>query len=413
MHMPAPKARRLRISLAAIKDLDGRGSSSGSGTEGGYDASVSSSPSVSSLEDEQDGGRRRRRNEAMNGLHHKRQHRSSKSVESSGSMSSELADFSSSPAPTSDSSSNGVKPAAVETNHRSKRHQGATHVTLRYDRRGVIPPVASDLSSKILMATQRRHQDHRPHQSLLRDNYESALVKRAATEKKPVANQGVPIFSLGCDMMAHCLTFLEPLEVHSLLTTPLSKQWSNEFTTSQDLWRVLCLMEPFKAKYGPEDLDTDESASSFASKSGPDTDVKHLFGRYRLLYTSFIRCLRYLTQIKDDAINGRPPSVLDYGGDGLNSFSLTTNSSLREFLAKARHTLNKNKHQSIAAAAASDPESSDRLNSPFAIAAAPVGVSDVNTLHSEEPVVSGTGCTRNILLLNPIVSDTLRVLSCV
>jgi hypothetical protein len=47
MHMSATKAKRLRISLAAIKDLDGRGSSSGSGTEGGYDASVSS-PSVSS-----------------------------------------------------------------------------------------------------------------------------------------------------------------------------------------------------------------------------------------------------------------------------------------------------------------------------------------------------------------------------
>jgi hypothetical protein len=273
----------------------------------------------------------------------------------------------------------------------------------------VIPPAASNLSSKIQAATQRRHQDHHIHQSLLRDNYEFALLKRAVTEKKPVEYQGAPIFSLGCDMMAHCLTFLEPLEVHSLLTTPLSKQWRNEFTSPQDLWRVLCLMEPFKAKYGPEDLNTDESASPFASLSGPD--VTHLFGRYRLLYTSFIRCLRYLIQIKDDAIHGRPPSFLDYGGGGLNSFPMTTNASLRQFLAKARHTLNKNKHQSIAAATESEPESGDRSNSSFAIAAA-VGVNDVNTLNSEEPTVSGAGCIRDLLLLNPIVSDTLSLLSC-
>lgn len=403
MHTLAPKAKRLRISLNAL-DLDGEGSSSGRETEGGYDASASS-PSVSS-EDERDGDRRKARHEL-------RKKRRSNSERFSGSVSSELADFSSSSSQMSDLCSSadvdGMKAVTMETKRRKRSHD-ATHmqshvVPSRQDRGAVIPSVAS----KIQMATQRKHQD-RHHLSLLRDNYESALVQRAATDKKPAArHQGrsgeAPIFSLGCDMIAHCVTFLEPLEVHALLTMPLSKQWRNEFTASFNLWRVLCLMEPFKAKYGPDDVDsTDESASSFPSQ-------KHVFGKYRLLYTSFIRCLRYLNQIKDDAIHGRPPSVLDYGGGGLSNFPLTSNSSLREFLAKARHALNKNKHQSIAAAAASKSESSSRSKTPFGMGAAHVGVCDDARTLDSEPMVSHTGYMCDTLLLNPIVSDMLRLVS--
>jgi hypothetical protein len=384
--------------------LDGGGNSSGSETEGGYDASASS-PSVSS-EEERDRDRRKTR------LASKKKRRSN-SEGCAGSVSSELADFSSSSSQMSDfyssAEADGMKAVTMETKGRKRSHDAAhkqSHVVpSRQDRGAVIPSVAS----KIQRATQRRHQDCH-HLSLLRDNYESALVQRAATEQKPASrHQGrsgeAPIFSLGCDMMAHCVTFLEPLEVHSLLTMPLSKQWRNEFTASFNLWRVLCLMEPFKAKYGPDDVDsTDESSSSFPPQ-------RHVFGKYRLLYTSFIRCLRYLNQIKDDAIHGRPPSVLDYGGGGPSNFPLTSNSSLREFLAKARRALNKKKHLSIAAAAASKSESSSRSKMPFGMGAAHVGVCDDARSLESGPMVSHTGCMRDTPLLNPIVSNSLRLVS--
>lgn len=400
MHTLAPKAKRLRISLNSL-EWDGEGSSSESATEGGYDASVSS-PSVSS-EDERDGDRR----ESGHALRNKRRR---KSEGCTGSVSSELRDFNSlssqMPQVFSSEKTDFLKAVTMETKGRKQSHHATyeqSHVVPSCQERG---PVIPSPASKIQRATHRRYQDLH-HLSLLRDNYESALVQRAAAEQKPAATHKkrpaeAPIFSLGCDMMAHCMTFLEPLEVYSLLTMPLSKQWRNEFTASSNLWRVLCLMEPFKAKYGPKDVDStdDESASSFPSQ-------KHVFGKYRLLYTSFIRCLRYLNQIKDDAVHGRPPSFLDYGGDGLSNSLLTSNSGLREFLAKARRALNKKKHQSIAAAAASKSESSIRSKTPSCMGAAHVGVCDDARSLESGPMVSHNGRMRDKLLLNPIVSDSL------
>jgi hypothetical protein len=111
-------------------------------------------------------------------------------------------------------------------------------------------------------------------------------------------------------------------------------------------------MEPFKAKFGPEDLDSEDD---YDSSSDSNSEMKNVFGKYRLLYTSFIRCLRYLTQIKDDAVHGRAaPSVLDYGGNEQNAYQLTSSSGLRSFLAKARVAVGNNRQQSIAAASDSN-----------------------------------------------------------
>jgi hypothetical protein len=221
---------------------------------------------------------------------------------------------------------------------------------------------------KMELATRRKFQGR----SVLQTNYESAMFEkqvslnkqRKSSPKKvvdlPPSNQvgqdlnGKPaIFSLSSDLMAHCMTFLDPPQVHDLLTMPLSKEWRSNFTMPQDLWRVLCLMDPFKAKFESDGNDSDDS--SFPMHSG--LEVKHLLGQYRLLYTSFVKCIRYLERIKDDAMNGRSPSINGYlGGDDMSP--LRTNENLKTFLARARSIIVKNKKMM----SDSDGESSDTLS---------------------------------------------------
>lgn len=124
--------------------------------------------------------------------------------------------------------------------------------------------------------------------------------------------QKSPIYGIGTDAMAGILAFLEPPEVHTILTMPLSKTWRTVYTAPQDLWKVLCLEAPFFAKIEDAPADSDSENSSLCSfPICSDTDTRHILGRYRLLYTSFVRCMRYLARIKDDAVNGRAPSALD------------------------------------------------------------------------------------------------------
>lgn len=219
------------------------------------------------------------------------------------------------------------------------------------------------------MAATRRHQQVGGTAQLL-----NMSVPRHRLKSVQPFNEEAPIFSLSSDMMGHCMSYLEPMEVHSLLTVPLSKQWRDTYTAPQDLWRVLCIMEPFKAKFGPEDDDSDtDSSDSLLS----DPELKQVFGKYRMLYTSFIRCLRYLTQVKDDAIHGRPsPSVVDYGGGEQNAFQLTSNSGLRRFLAKARVAVGNNRQRGIGAASACP-------NTPFEL-------SDDDRSVNGEPMVSSS-----------------------
>jgi hypothetical protein len=151
--------------------------------------------------------------------------------------------------------------------------------------------------------------------------------------------------------MAHVLTFMEPPEILDVLTMPLSKDWQLNFTSTPELWRVLCLVDPFKAQIEDEDDDLDDSGSnnSFCSLQGDSDDVdRRLLDRYRLLYTSFVRCMKYVSQIREDAINGRPPSYIDYGINGSSGSQqhghliqqaplvVGSNKSLRNFLARAR-----------------------------------------------------------------------------
>uniref|UniRef100_A0A7S2U985 F-box domain-containing protein n=1 Tax=Attheya septentrionalis TaxID=420275 RepID=A0A7S2U985_9STRA len=159
-----------------------------------------------------------------------------------------------------------------------------------------------------------------------------------STQETSIGTPG--IFSLGTDTMAQCLSFLEPSEVYSLLTVPISREWRRCFTVPKELWRVLCLSEPFNAKLdaGGDDELFDDSSDS----SSQDDEIKHLFGKFRLLYTSFVRCTRYLARIKDDAVHGRPPSSIDDVGGNIHQHSFNSNSNLKFFLARARTLLRQN-----------------------------------------------------------------------
>ena len=143
-----------------------------------------------------------------------------------------------------------------------------------------------------------------------------------------------PLFSLGPDMMAHVLTFLKPQECLKVLTMPLNREWRDSYTSHQDLWRVLCIMEPFKAILSPLADDDEDDDDSFCSLSGEDDEpsANELFGKYRLMYTSFVRCERYLTRIQEHKQNGRPPSVISYQSAGFPKFG--AKKSLKKFLAR-------------------------------------------------------------------------------
>jgi hypothetical protein len=140
----------------------------------------------------------------------------------------------------------------------------------------------------------------------------SGALLNANSKPSATLNGKAAILALGSDTMAHVLTYLEPPDILDVLTMPLSKDWRQSFTFQPELWRVLCLVEPFNAKIKDEGLSSGEESFCSLNQDRSKIDKKFL-GCYRLLYTSFVRCMKYLSQIKDDAINGRPPSFIDYG----------------------------------------------------------------------------------------------------
>ena len=167
-----------------------------------------------------------------------------------------------------------------------------------------------------------------------------------AKDEKAKLDGRTPILNVGSDIMAHVLTFLHPPEILNVLTMPLSKNWRQNFTLQPELWRVLCLVEPFKARIEDDDDDDTSSTDSFCSLNQNDDNgtEKRLLDRYRLLYTSFVRCMKYLSQIREDAVNGRPPTYIDYGVAGPNGDAQSlvgTNKSLQSFLARARGVVSK------------------------------------------------------------------------
>jgi hypothetical protein len=161
-----------------------------------------------------------------------------------------------------------------------------------------------------------------------------AAQPKIAIESESLLSGKPPIMALGCDVMAHILTFLEPPDTMDVLTMPLSKDWLNSFTRQPELWRVLCLLEPFRAKVGGNDDSSDDESDSFPVDVSKE--LRQTFGKSRLLYTSFIRCIRYLARIKDDALHGRALTAVDFGASGAGSNKIVENQNLIQFLARAK-----------------------------------------------------------------------------
>lgn len=150
--------------------------------------------------------------------------------------------------------------------------------------------------------------------------------------KEKITTVGAPIMKIGSDVMAHVLTFLEPPEILDILTAPLSKDWVTIFMQQKELWRVLCHLEPFHAQ-PPDDSDDRPSPLKFRS------DAIETFGKYRIMYTSFVRCMKYLSQIHEDATQGRAPTCVDFAGPLLHMEQqdfVSSNQQLREFMADMR-----------------------------------------------------------------------------
>lgn len=184
---------------------------------------------------------------------------------------------------------------------------------------------------------------------------------------KELPQHNSPVFLLGSDVVAQVLTFLDPSEILGLLTMPLCKKWQRSYGSQQDLWKTMCLLEPFKANMVADSSSSDDSSSdsedSFVSLSGGvEPAVKNVFGEYRLMFTSFVRCLRYLDRIQQDARNGRPPSTSDNSQSGFPHFGVSK--SLKRFLQKKKDVFG-NKLLALPTAASAAP-----------IQTNPVGVTD-------------------------------------
>eukprot|EP00533_Pseudo-nitzschia_delicatissima_P009738 CAMPEP_0116078554 /NCGR_PEP_ID=MMETSP0327-20121206/669_1 /TAXON_ID=44447 /ORGANISM="Pseudo-nitzschia delicatissima, Strain B596" /LENGTH=1243 /DNA_ID=CAMNT_0003569117 /DNA_START=108 /DNA_END=3839 /DNA_ORIENTATION=- len=346
---PSDSARSLKsknsnlTSPDSYKERNAGGSSSGSGTDGtedGYAGSVSSnengsgnqqlgssspSPSETSSEEceQQEGERKENRRRRKN---HSKQKSSSEYQE----LSSEIADFGSS------GSSETMDEDEVGNSRRGgnsrsfgmKSYQSSTSSSQSLSSSNFSESGSDGLEMAYLSAKRDADAEHErmlkmitrkkksKHVGSLTKSPSSHVKKSKHLTTKNIKDGSPPIQAMGCDVMAHILTFLQPPEILDVLTMPLSKSWRRNFTSQPELWRVLCLVEPFKATIDdPISSSGDENYCPLKTDKSADKSLD----KYRLLYTSFVRCMRYVSQIREDAINGRPPAYIDYGISG--SFS--------------------------------------------------------------------------------------------
>lgn len=154
-----------------------------------------------------------------------------------------------------------------------------------------------------------------------------------------------PFLMLGSDVMASVVGFLEPRQTLDLLTVPLCKQWRRSYTSDQDLWRTICCSEPFSANLSGDTSSASSSPSSAKShdksnhKNDADdngsvlssmNDFESALGEFRLIYTSFVRCMRYLDHIQNnDDLDLRSSNTTNM----FPKFGVTK--SLKQFLSRS------------------------------------------------------------------------------
>jgi len=128
--------------------------------------------------------------------------------------------------------------------------------------------------------------------------------KRIRTDHSKESNnmEDTPIYFIGPDIMAYILSYLDPPEVRNFITMPLSKDWQAIYTHPQDIWKTLCLSKPFYAKF--DDSANENKFSTDTFRSFKNLGMRHVFGQFRFLYTSFVECILYLRNLEEDLKNG-------------------------------------------------------------------------------------------------------------
>jgi len=199
------------------------------------------------------------------------------------------------------------------------------------------------------------------------------------------------IYRVGCDTMASILSYLRPTEAHKLLFMPLSKTWRAIYTQSENLWKILCLSEPFNAKY--TDISGETSDDSCPMLDGIVDEV----GRFRLVYTSFVQCTRYVERIKLDARKGRPPSLVPTLQPIQKLKLNNSNVSLSPFLAKAQLVV-----ESASTLGDSDEEDDNSVNNDA------IGVSDDGTpVDFENPMEKGNDRITGVRFSHSVLTERL------
>jgi hypothetical protein len=351
-------------------DPEGNGSSSGSGTEEGYMGSAdskenesSSSPSVSSSE----GIGRKKSKKRHNAQMFTSPLDADEQGNESGDSSSEIADFSSS-GTTSENGEDGdfsldrfqarSPSISSEDGYEATYFQAKRQLEGQQPHRSMLHSTVRRRCNAIIDESSSRRVIH-PSPWTKPSSLLATIVAPMELDQQPQPH----IMTIGSDIMAHVLTFLQPPEIMDVLTMPLSRDWRQTFTFQPELWRVLCLLEPFKAEIHDDDdnnnedqgMDDSRSTDSFCSLGGK---ASHLQDKYRILYTSFVRCMKYLSQIREDAVNGRNPSFIDYGVTGTKNQEqlVGKNRNLLNFLARARVVTKESEDDSSSAESSSSEE---------------------------------------------------------
>ncbi|KAL7513305.1 hypothetical protein ACHAXN_010387 [Cyclotella atomus] len=186
--------------------------------------------------------------------------------------------------------------------------------------------------------------------ALSKEKVGDSLTNSTHRPMKEVSFQDTLIYSLGPDVMALVVSFLEVPESHTFLTSPLSKTWLETYTVPQELWKILCTSKPFYANL-EENPDGSSDISTCSFPLCNDLEIRHLFGRYRLLYSSFVRCVKYLDRLRDDAINGRTPSGYNNSEQDLHPYN--RNGSLKAYFARARRLVRRSRRNAGSASSSS------------------------------------------------------------
>jgi len=166
-----------------------------------------------------------------------------------------------------------------------------------------------------------------------------------SASKNSIENSSILFLNLGSDVMVAVLSFLEPRETIDLLTMPLCKQWRLSCTSDQELWRTMCCTKPFSADLPSYNAaidfcDDDDGPFCFPNDSNFSSENKNVLGEYRLMYTSFVRCRKYLDRVQnDDDLEGRVISVVKESkkSDDASRFpTFGVTKPLRKFLARSK-----------------------------------------------------------------------------